>query len=228
MAMETTKSGTEGLDELFAIKGLPSRSSILVSGEPGAGKSILAMQFIYNGAKLFGESGVYVTSEQSVEKVRSIAKSLGMDFEPLEKKGLVTLMKMPIARGYEMAPEELLRMVKKSNVKRITIDSITPLEYLTTDQKEFKVKLLTLIETLTREDSTLLVTAEKTKTDFDNIEFNSEDFLFDGLILMGRMRKAVSFQRVLSIIKMRGTAHSEDLHPVEITDHGLKVRKLEA
>lgn len=185
MAEEAIRSGTEGLDELFAIKGFLPKSSVLVSGEPGAGKSILAMQFIYNGAKEYGESGVYVTSEQSIEKVRSIAKNLGMDFEKFEKKGLITLMKVPVARGYEMAPEELVKLAKKPNVKRVVIDSITPFEYMTADVKEFRVKLLSLIETLTKENITLMVTAEKMKTDFDNTRFNAEDFLFDGLILMG-------------------------------------------
>lgn len=40
------------------------------------------------------------------------------------------------------------------------------------------------------------------------------------------MRKAVSFERVLSIIKMRGTAHSNELHPIEINNNGLTVKTL--
>jgi len=226
MAEQIVRSGTEGLDGLFAIGGFLPRSSVLVSGEPGAGKSILAMQFIYNGAREYGESGVYVTSEQNIEKVRSIAKNLGMDFEPLEKKGLITLMKVPVARGYEMVPEDLVKLAKKPNIKRMVIDSITPFQYVAVDVRDFRVKLLALIETLTKENITLLVTAEKMRTDFDNTRFNAEDFLFDGLILMGRMHRAASFERVLSVIKMRGTAHSNEMHPIEISGKGLAVKTL--
>ena len=220
------KTGTPGFDELFTSGGLKNNSSVLVSGEPGAGKSILAMQYIYNGARLYGEAGVYVTSEQSVEKVRENAKSLNMDLEEFEKNGLIKIVKIPVTRGNEMAPDELMKEIKKENVKRVAIDSITPLEYLAPDLKTFRVQILGFIEMLTNYNVTLLVTAEKKKTDFDNMEFAPEDFLFDGLVLMGRLRKAVSFERVLSVVKMRGTAHSEELHPVRISEKGLVVETI--
>jgi|GEM_PF-1833858 len=221
------KTGTPGLDELLGIGGFAKKSSVLVSGEPGAGKSIVALQFIYNGARLYGEAGVYATSEQSLEKVRAIAKNLGMNFEEFEKKGLVKLMKIPVSRGYEMGSEELMRETKKAEVTRVAIDSITPFEYLSSDLKEFRLKMLNFLENMASNNVTLLVTAEKRKTDFENIEFSPEDFLFDGLILMGRIRKTVTFEHVLSVIKMRGTKHSEELHPIEITGSGLTVKSIE-
>ncbi len=221
------KTGTPGLDELFTKGGFIHNSSVLLSGEPGAGKSIIAMQYIYNGARIYGEVGVYVTSEQSIEKLRENAKELGMDFSELEEKGLVKLMKIPVTRGYEMASDELMKEIKKEGVKRVAIDSITPLENLSSDIRAFRVRILTFIETVTSQNITLLVTAEKRKTDFDNMEFSPEDFLFDGLIMMGRLRKAVSFERVLSVIKMRGTKHSEELYPVEINNSGLIIKNLE-
>jgi KaiC/GvpD/RAD55 family RecA-like ATPase len=72
-------------------------------------------------------------------------------------------------------------------------------------------------------NATVLATAEKRLTDFDRMAFEAEDFLFDGLILMGRQRKTINYQRVLSVVKMRGTKHSEELHPVEIDGNGLRV-----
>lgn len=228
MADETVivKTGTPGLDELFGIGGFKQRSSILVSGEPGAGKSILALQFIYNGARLHGEAGVYVTSEQSSEKVRENAKSVGMDLKELEDKGLIKLIRVRVSQGLEITPDELMKEVKKSEVKRVVIDSITPLQYLSSNQQDFRTKVLSMIEVLTGKDVTVLVTAEKRKTDFDNVEFSPEAFLFDGVILMGRTKKAVAFERVLSVVKMRGTKHSEELHPIEISNAGLAVNTL--
>ena len=221
------KTGTPGLDELFAINGFKKNSSVLVSGEPGAGKSILAMQFIYNGAKLYGEPGVYITSEQTVDKVRSLAKDLGMDFAPYEESGLVTIIKVPIARSSDIAPDKMRAAIKKAGVSRVALDSITPFEILATDIKDFRLKVMSLVEMLVRDNITLLVTTEKKKTDFENIEFAPEDFIFDGLIFMGRLRRAISFERVLNIVKMRGTDHSIKLHPVEISSTGLVVKPLE-
>lgn len=226
-AQDIVKSGTPGLDELIARGGFARRACILVSGEPGAGKSILALQFIYNGARLYGESGVYVTSEQTAGKVKQNAKSLGMDLDEFEAKGLIKVIKIPVTHGYEMAPDELMKEIRKTEVKRVVIDSITPLEYVSADVRNFRARILNFLETVIEHNVTLLVTAEKKKTDFDNVEFSPEDFLFDGLILMGRMRKAVSFERVLSIIKMRGTKHSEELHPIDISDSGLVIKSLQ-
>ncbi len=225
--LHVVKTGTPGLDEMFAINGFRRNMSVLVSGEPGAGKSIVAMQYIYNGARLYGEGGVLVTSEQSIEKVREIGKSLGMDFQQFEESGLVTIMKIPIAMGAEMTPDSLLNAIKDPSVQRIAIDSLTPFEFLAPSEKEFRVKILSFVETVAKHDVTMLVTAEKKKTDFESVEFSAEDFLFDGLILMGRLRSAAGFERVLSIIKMRGTAHSEELRPIKITNTGLVVENIE-
>ncbi len=227
MIPRAIKTGTPGLDELLAIGGLQFKSTVLVSGEPGAGKSILALQFIYNGARLFGEAGVYVTSEQSIDRVRQNAKGLGMDLAKFEENGLIKLIKIPVTHGYEMAPDELTNEIKKAEVTRVVIDSITPLEYLSSDIRSFRANILRFLENITTRNVTLVATAEKRKTDFDNAEFTPEDFLFDGLILMGRIRKAISFERVLSIVKMRGTKHSEELHPIEITNSGLVVKQIE-
>ncbi len=221
---KVVKSGTPGLDELLTIGGFANKSSVLVSGEPGTGKSIVALQYIYNGARLYGEPGIYVTSEQTVEKVKENAKKLGMDLDDLEAKGFIKIMKIPVTHGYELAPDALVKEIKNSNIKRVAVDSITPLEYLSSDVRNFRARILGFIEVLTGMGITLMVTAEKKKTDFDNMEYTPEDFLFDGLVLMGRTRTAISFQRVLSIVKMRGTSHSEDLHPVEISDSGLVVK----
>ena len=221
------KTGTPGLDALFGINGFIKQSSVLVSGEPGAGKSIIAMQYIYNGARMYGEGGVLVTSEQSVEKVRAIAKSLGMDFAEFEKSGLIKIIKVPIARGAEMLPEKLENAIKDSNVSRLAIDSLTPFEFLASDLREFRIKILSFVEQVARHNITMLVTAEKKKTDFESVEFSAEDFLFDGLILMGRLRSSAGFERVLGVVKMRGTSHSEELHPVEISNTGLVVQTVE-
>ena len=50
-------SGISGLDEL--VKGFPRGGLILISGNPGAGKTALASAFIYNGAVKHGKLGVY-------------------------------------------------------------------------------------------------------------------------------------------------------------------------
>jgi len=219
----TMKTGVPGLDSVFEKKGFIANSSVLVSGEPGAGKTILALEFIYYGAKDFKEPGFFISSEQTVEKIRELAFVLNMPLEQYEKSGLITLKKIDLSKGLEMLPDSLMAELRSKKPKRVVLDSITPFELLATDQRDFRLKLLYLLEAINKQGTTLLATGEKRMTNFDRISFNAEDFLFDGLILMGRQRKTVNYQRVLSVIKMRGTKHSEELHPVEISGKGLRV-----
>ena len=66
--MERVKTGIPGFDDLVQ-GGFPKGASILVSGGTGSGKSIFAMQFIYNGAKQFNEPGLYVTLETNLKNI---------------------------------------------------------------------------------------------------------------------------------------------------------------
>ncbi len=217
------KTGIPGLDTVFDKRGFIANSSILVSGEPGAGKTIFALEFIYYGAKDYKEPGLFISSEQSVEKIRELAFALNMPLEQYEKNGLISVRKVNIPKGSEMIPDSIINEIKSKKPKRVVLDSISPFELLASDPRDFRFKLLSMLEEINKQGTTLLATGEKRLTDFDRISFNAEDFLFDGLILMGRQRKTVNYQRVLSVIKMRGTKHSEELHPVEITESGLRV-----
>ena len=58
---ERVPTGVVGLDPLLE-GGIPKGRSILVTGEPGTGKTIFALQFLYDGLKR-GEKGVFVASD---------------------------------------------------------------------------------------------------------------------------------------------------------------------
>ena len=117
------KTGVEGLDELFK-GGLKENSSILLQGSPGTGKTILALQFIYQGA-LMGEPGLFITSEIKADDLREYALSLGMDLRPLEKKGIFHIVEQPILRGNIVSIDTPLKIIKQSKIKRVVLDSLT-------------------------------------------------------------------------------------------------------
>jgi len=76
--VELTKTGIDGLDEILN-GGIVSHSTTLLSGPPGAGKSILGLQYIYNGIEQFDEPGVYLSFEEDTTDLREAAESLGFD-----------------------------------------------------------------------------------------------------------------------------------------------------
>jgi KaiC/GvpD/RAD55 family RecA-like ATPase len=97
--VERVPFGVKELDEALE-GGIPKGSWVVVTGEPGVGKSILAMHFAWAGLKA-GDPVVYVTTEQEFKDVVTQAKQFGMDFNQYPIYGL----------GWRKEPEELPQIV---------------------------------------------------------------------------------------------------------------------
>ncbi|HEY3422139.1 MAG TPA: ATPase domain-containing protein, partial [Methanocellaceae archaeon] len=86
------KTGVQGIDSILK-GGLYPSSSVLVSGPPGSGKSILGMQYIFRGAKDLGERGLMISVEETNDSLADYAASLGWDeWGDLVKKKLITVV----------------------------------------------------------------------------------------------------------------------------------------
>ena len=73
---DRTQTGIEGLDKALN-GGIPFKNIVLVSGGAGTGKSTLCMQYLINGAKMFNEKGLYISTEQSREELLRAAANYG-------------------------------------------------------------------------------------------------------------------------------------------------------
>ena len=78
---ETVPSGVYGLDEMMS-GGLPSKRIILILGGPGAGKTILASQFLYKGLSEFNENGIMVSLDEGKNHYFSEMNNFGWDIKP--------------------------------------------------------------------------------------------------------------------------------------------------
>ena len=85
MNEKRVKTGVVGLDKLLNGGILPGRS-ILLSGPCGSGKSILAVQFLYNGVTKFKEKGLYINLEEEKHRIFGNMQTLGFNLKQLEKK----------------------------------------------------------------------------------------------------------------------------------------------
>lgn len=224
MTTKLIKSGVPGLDDIFK-GGIRKNSSILLTGQPGTGKSIFALQFIIQGAQ-DGESGIYITSEESVESIREYARSINLPLEEYEKKGLIALLKQSITSRKILTLGTITSLMKSHNIKRVVLDSITLFQYGQQDRlTNFRKELLDFLELMKESKVTLLCTSEKAVTDLDRLIYEPQDFLFDGLIILMKVRKGSSFERVLHVAKMRGQDHLINVYPFTIETGGIRVRK---
>ncbi|HLD06261.1 MAG TPA: ATPase domain-containing protein [Candidatus Nanoarchaeia archaeon] len=215
-------TGIAGLDELLQ-GGLRQGSSVLVTGAPGTGKSILALQFIVAGAKL-GEPGLFISAEESASQVRENAAALGLPLERYEKEGKITLIEQEMSSKKLVSIATPLAIIKKKGIKRVALDSLTLFGYMhVAGEADYRREVLSFIQTMKEAGVTLFATSEKTVTDTIVMQYQAEDFLFDGMIMMIAVRRGASFERVIHIVKMRGQNHLLDMFPFKIGSGGITI-----
>lgn len=211
-------SGIFGLDELME-GGLPTGSVTLLSGTCGTGKSIFGMQFIYFGAKA-GEPGVFISFEESPESIKSNVSGFGWDIEKLERENKIIIIRLDpfhVEDIYDLVESA----IKKIKAKRVVIDSISALGLYIRDPPEIRLTILNLSSLLRKLGCTSIITSEILPTQENLSRFGVEEFVADGVIILYYLRVDAKYARSLTVWKMRGTEHSQKLHPYAISKKGI-------
>ena len=218
----------------------PGGYGYTVMGGPGSGKTIFAMQFLYNGATKYGENGVYVSFDESIRSIKKSATKLGMDLTGLEKKeqlAIVDASPVRIEAGKYTTKTDtflglpnfdidtLLRSIRKAtervDAKRIVVDSISALLIQYRDPFIVRRETLSLISALSQDEKyTTLFLSEVNKPDAVS-HLNVEAFLTNGVIILHNIKQREEKIRAIEILKMRGVKHSNRMHPLKITDKGI-------
>jgi len=223
------RSGIDGFDELV-LGGLPRGQSILVTGGTGTGKSTFAMQFVYKGAKVYDEPGIYVTMEEKIPGIIRNASSYGWDLEDLQKKEKLALVDLsPAVAGQirKMDPSDIYSTIyshwKRIGAKRIAIDPITVLGLQTESLLQLRTDLLRFSSMLKELDATFLYVTEIPEDSSGLSRFGVEEFISDGVIVLYYSRVGGMRFRGVEVRKMRGTSHKEGTFAMKMGDGGLAI-----
>ena len=209
--MKRVSSGIKGLDALLK-GGFPKGSTILVSGSPGSGKTILSMQFLVNGA-LKGENGFYLSLEEDVERMKNyLSSAFNWPIKELEKKKKLVMVKSDIY-DFEKFKDLIETTVEKMKIERIVIDPITVLSLFFERPLEIRRSLLELDAMLKKLNCTSILTCEIPEGSSLISSFGIEEFTSDGIILLFYK---IGQPRGIVVRKMRLTDHDKDVHPFEI------------
>jgi len=237
--MKKVPTGVEGLDSMLG-GGLPFGRCTLVCGGPGSGKTTFAVQFLCNGAKKYGETGLYVSLGESPAHLRENMTSFGWDIERLEKEDkLVIVDASPIRtlpgevkigelnigkRDFSMLSliEGIRNRAEENHVKRIVIDPITTLMLQYPDVIERQNAILDLMEAITELGITSLMTTELRATSLER-QVQAEEFLSHGVLIFHTFTENGRTIRAVQIEKMRGVAHDHELRPYKIQKNGIEI-----
>ena len=246
--MDRIKTGITGLDELIQ-GGFPKKRSILISGACGTGKSVLSMQFLYKGILDYAEPGVFVTFDEMPEKLRQDMLNFGWDLAELEKNDLMALVDATSARVGTPSDEEhsilpgqldvdrllieILQICRRIGAKRLVLDSIPAMAFQLDKESEIRKTILKIVYMIAKSGITCILTSEVSEQSLGGAspvkfsKYQVEEYVADVVIVMGSLGSGSQSTRTLYIRKMRGTKHSLEIHPIEITGQGIIVKKVE-
>ena len=221
-------TGIDGFDEITG-GGLPQGRPTLVCGGPGCGKTVFALEFLVHGAAR-GETGVFVTFEETEEDLLKNAASLGYDLPGLIDRKRLMLEYVRVERseieetgeydleGLFIRLDHALRTVR---ARRIVLDTIESLFAGLSNAGVLRAELRRLFAWLKERGITAIITGER---GVDTLTRQGlEEYVSDCVIFLDhRVTDQISTRR-LRVVKYRGSSHGTNEYPFLIDRHGIAV-----
>jgi circadian clock protein KaiC len=231
MSVSRISSGVPGFDEIVN-GGLRQNYSYLIVGSAGTGKTILSLQWLLEGARA-GEECLFITLAEPGGKIEQNVSGFGWSLAGIELVDLTqTSESLPEVEGeYQVFPpseveqiplwSRIYQAITEKRPQRVVIDSLTQLRYLSTDEFQFRKRLLSLVNFLNQHGATTFLVFEPTELEKEA----SVALAVDGIV---RLKLQTSPNRViglrsLQIEKLRGSDFLSGLHPMRITDKGIVI-----
>jgi len=220
--MNRRETGIPGLDGMI-MGGFPYPSAVLIVGEPGTGKTTLAVQSLFSGAER-DEKGLYITAISEPQwLVQKFLSSFNFYTQEYVEREVVNFI--DIGSALMKNPGEMLNIIKKKieqhSPQRVVIDPITPICDLLQWRGETREFIHELFAFLKAYGCVAIITAEMS---YDDIAHSLEAYMVDGVIVLSYPEEEKVRRKFLEVLKMRGTKHTTGRQLIDITDEGLAVQ----
>ncbi len=222
-------SGCAGLDNILN-GGFPSGRLYLIEGDPGAGKTTLAMQFAREGVKQ-GESALYITLSESRDDLNHAAGSHGLSLDAIEivellpnENDLLPEQQYTVFHPAEVElndrMQRIVKEVQRMRPDRLVIDALSELRMLAKDPLRYRRQILSLKDFMADQQCTVFLLDDRSSRDPD-LQLHS---IVHGVISMDKVpREYGKTRRQIEIVKLRGTPYREGFHDYAIATGGVVV-----
>ncbi len=226
---DAISTGIWGLDDILA-GGLLAGRLYLVEGEPGSGKTTMALQFLNEGASR-GESVLYITLAESELELRSVATSHGWTMEGIhihEVIGNESLLNAdqqytmfhPSEIEMGVTIQNILNVVKERKPTRVVLDSLSEVQLLAESPLRYRRQVLALKQFFATQSCTALFLDDRTANNGD-LQVRS---IAHGVVMFEQETKDYGAERRrVRIVKYRGIAFRGGFHDYKIVRGGLIV-----
>ena len=222
-------TGIEGLDEILG-GGLPRDRFYLVHGNPGVGKTTLALQFLMNGVRA-GEKCLYITLSETTEELESIARSHNWSLEGISLFELSAVESQlssenqntvfhPAELELNQTTALLLKEIDRLKPSRVVFDSLSEMRLLAQSPLRYRREMLSLKTFFIGRHCTALLLDDNTG---EKNELQVQSLAHGVIQLTKELSDYGTVRHQVEILKVRGVAFRKGTHDYTIQTGGIVV-----
>ena len=218
--------GIEGLDEMI-LGGVPRRSLMVAIGSAGTGKTTFGLQFLHHGLE-HGEDAVYITLEESYDRIVSTADEKGWGFESYvddDRLAVVDIDPIEMSNSLDSIQNDLPNLIEDFGADRLVLDSVSLLEMMYESAPRRRSQVFGFARSLKQAGITILLTSEANRDHAYASRFGIVEYLADAVFVLQYVRPSDFRETRLAveIQKIRDANHSRETKPYDLTAEGISV-----